>query len=539
MFGRSQQVLQFDNGVTLNAGSNTDVTLTGLPSNIGLFYVDNGLTIDGTLSVNANSTSGIGIYSIFVSSSPLIDNGMTMAAGSNPDYQLQILDAQGIVNLVYASGRTFSYWDGTVTFGDGTIHGGDGTWDATTTNWTGVDGNNNSEWVETTFAVFQGVAGTVTVQNGFIPHVNGMQFVTDGYTLTGAPVLLGSQDNRIIVGNGSIDSANVTATIASDLQGQTGFTKSGYGTLSLTGTNTYSGTTTVSEGTLALRDGGSINNSSDIFLTGTAFDHGDLLINKSEQFTLGNSISGIGEVVKDGTGTTVFAGNNTFSGGLTVKDGTAQAGVANTAFGAGSVKIKQGATLDLAGFEASIGNLSAFDDTGAIGDGNITLGAGTLTLNQTLHGDFSGTISGTGGLNLSTNSTASLSLTGQNDYSGATTVNGAELIQGAQGAFSAASAYSVGNGGALDLGGFSTGMASLANGGTVAFGGTGGTVLTVAGDYTGNGGTLAMNTVLAGDNSQTDLLKVGGNTTGSTTININNRGGLGAQTVNGIKIIDC
>jgi len=547
LFGRSGQVLNFQNGLTLHAGSNTEVTVNGGPSTTGLFHVDNGLTVDGTLTVNQNSTIGIGVYRIFDSSSPLTDNGMTLAAGSSPDFQLQILNTQGQVNLVNTDGRTFSYWDGANTISDGVVEGGNGTWNASDSNWTSIDGNGNDPWNNGTFAVFEGAGGTVTVQNGYIPQVNGMQFLVDGYTLTGGPVQLtgwggppqlGGHENWIVVGDGSIDSANVTATIASEIQGQTGFNKSGYGTLNLTGANTYSGTTTVSEGTLSLGDGGSINSSSDIFLTGTAFDHGNLLINKSEQFTLGNSISGIGEVVKDGIGTTVFAGYNTFSGGLTVEGGTAQAGIADDAFSSGSVKIQQGATLDLAGFNETIGNLLAFDTSGAIGDGNITLGAGTLTLNQTLHGDFSGVISGTGGLTLNSSNGSSVALTGQNSYSGATNVNGAELIQGAQGAFSVASAYSVDSAGTLDLGGFSTGMASLANGGTVAFGGTGGTVLTVAGDYTGNGGTLAMNTVLAGDNSQTDLLEVGGSTAGSTTININNRGGLGAQTVNGIKIID-
>ncbi len=65
-----------------------------------------------------------------------------------------------------------------------------------------------------------------------------------------------------------------------------------------------------------------------------------------------------------------------------------------------------------------------------------------------------------------------------------------------------------------------------------------GTVLSVAGDYQGQNGTLAMSTVLAGDNAVTDLLAVGGNTSGATTLDIVNRGGLGAQTVNGIKVVD-
>ena len=62
--------------------------------------------------------------------------------------------------------------------------------------------------------------------------------------------------------------------------------------------------------------------------------------------------------------------------------------------------------------------------------------------------------------------------------------------------------------------------------------------LTAAGNYTGNGGTLEMETVLGGDASPTDRLVVTGNTAGSTTVRLLNRGGPGAQTVEGIKIID-
>ena len=65
-----------------------------------------------------------------------------------------------------------------------------------------------------------------------------------------------------------------------------------------------------------------------------------------------------------------------------------------------------------------------------------------------------------------------------------------------------------------------------------------GTTLTVAGDYSGNGGVLHVTTVLGGDASPTDLLEVQGDTSGRTTVEVVNAGGEGAQTVEGIKIID-
>lgn len=61
--------------------------------------------------------------------------------------------------------------------------------------------------------------------------------------------------------------------------------------------------------------------------------------------------------------------------------------------------------------------------------------------------------------------------------------------------------------------------------------------LTVEGNYSG-GGTLTMNTALGSDNSATDKLIVEGNTSGHTLVAINNIGGMGAQTVEGIEIVN-
>lgn len=62
--------------------------------------------------------------------------------------------------------------------------------------------------------------------------------------------------------------------------------------------------------------------------------------------------------------------------------------------------------------------------------------------------------------------------------------------------------------------------------------------LTINEDFTGNGGKLVFNTVLNDDASETDKLKVLGNTTGNAFVAVNNIGGTGAQTVEGIEIID-
>ncbi|MDE9448335.1 autotransporter outer membrane beta-barrel domain-containing protein, partial [Xenorhabdus bovienii] len=65
-----------------------------------------------------------------------------------------------------------------------------------------------------------------------------------------------------------------------------------------------------------------------------------------------------------------------------------------------------------------------------------------------------------------------------------------------------------------------------------------GRILTVAGDYSGNNGTVSLSTALAGDNSKTDRLVVNGSTSGTTQLAIKNVGGTGAKTQEGIKVID-
>jgi len=80
-------------------------------------------------------------------------------------------------------------------------------------------------------------------------------------------------------------------------------------------------------------------------------------------------------------------------------------------------------------------------------------------------------------------------------------------------------------------------VGTTSNAGIIAPGNSIGT-LTVNGNYTGNGGTLEIETALGDDTSPTDRLVVSGNTSGTTNVKVINLGGAGAQTVEGIKIID-
>lgn len=57
------------------------------------------------------------------------------------------------------------------------------------------------------------------------------------------------------------------------------------------------------------------------------------------------------------------------------------------------------------------------------------------------------------------------------------------------------------------------------------------------GTFNGTGGTLVFNTLLGDDHSATDQLVITGNAEGHANVRVNNAGGQGAQTVNGIRLI--
>jgi len=135
-----------------------------------------------------------------------------------------------------------------------------------------------------------------------------------------------------------------------------------------------------------------------------------------------------------------------------------------------------------------------------------------------------------------------LTLSGQNSYTGSTAVNGGTLKAGAVNAFSGASAHSVGAGGTLDLAGFSQKLPSLANSGVVSLvGAVPGTTLTITGAYVGNNGTLRLGIVPGLGSPASDRLVLdgaGASASGRTSVQIANVGSLGAMTIgNGVELI--
>ncbi|MDT3377906.1 autotransporter outer membrane beta-barrel domain-containing protein [Labrys neptuniae] len=82
-------------------------------------------------------------------------------------------------------------------------------------------------------------------------------------------------------------------------------------------------------------------------------------------------------------------------------------------------------------------------------------------------------------------------------------------------------------------------VGTFTNGGVLTMADKGaGDTTTIDGDYVGNGGTVEIDTELGDDSSKTDKLVINGDATGSTKLTVHNVGGLGAQTDDGIRVIE-
>ncbi len=100
---------------------------------------------------------------------------------------------------------------------------------------------------------------------------------------------------------------------------QIALTLNGTGTQVLAGSNTYTGLTTITAGTLQIGSGGttgSINSTSGVV------DNGLLAFNRSDTAVFGVPVSGSGGLTQMGPGTLILTGSETFTGPTTVSGGT-------------------------------------------------------------------------------------------------------------------------------------------------------------------------------------------------------------------------
>jgi fibronectin-binding autotransporter adhesin len=200
-------------------------------------------------------------------------------------------------------------------------------------------------------------------------------------------------------------------------------------------------------------------------------------------------------VVNKSAGLLVLGGANTFSGGLTLSQGTVQAASATApagVFGSGPVTLADNTTLDLNGSSPTTG-LLATSGTGAGASVTSTAGSNlTLTLSGVGTATFAGTI-GNGAatsLNLIKLGSGTQNLAGANTYTGTTQANGGTLAIVAGGVLGTADAPAgamSANGGLLSVAGgslYTNALATIAGNGSNGFLESGGTATFNAGIQT-------------------------------------------------------
>jgi len=371
-------------GGTFLADSGTASTLSGpitgtgswTKTGLGRLILSGANTYTGTTTVNAGvlqagSVSAFSAGSAFtVNTGAILDlNGFNSVIGS--------LSGSGLVTNtggVGASSATLSVGaDNASTTFDGVLQNGSplaltkvGTGTLTLTGANSYSGGTNLNGG--TLAISSDVnlgTGPLTFNGGTLE------------ALAGGGGIVSSKTIALNSAGGTFSADTSTAsTLSGVITGAGSWTKTGPGTLILTGANTYSGGTTISEGTLQLGNGGSSGS-----ITGNVTDNGTLAFNRSDSVTFGGVISGTGSLVKQGAGTLTLPGTNTYTGTTTINAGSL---IVEGSIASQQTFVNAGAFL---GGNGTIGgNLS---NSGIVGPGN---SPGTLKVANDYTQNASGTL---------------------------------------------------------------------------------------------------------------------------------------------------
>ncbi len=562
------------NAVTFGSGSTGDlalvrqsVTISALSSNGGTPVVENGSNVTAvTLSVNnavANTYGGVledgGAASLALSKSGA---GTLLLAGAN----------------TYTGGTTISA--GTLQLGDGTTSNGSVTGNITDNAALGFANPNAQSYasvISGSGSVTKSGAGTLTlsgnnsftggltVQQGTLAIATINNVSTNGTLGNNTSVTLGSSAQTGTLeytgatasnsmpftlaasGTGAfqIDTAATNLSLSGVIAGTGSLTKSGPGTLTLSGSSSFSGTTTISAGTLQLGDGTTNNGS----VAGNITDNAALAFANPNAQSYAGVISGTGSLTKSGPGTLTLSGSSSFSGTTTISAGTLQLGDGTTNNGSVAGNITDNAALafanpnaqSYAGVISGAGYLTMSGPGTLILSGNnsftggVEMLGGTLTLsgNNTFNGGFvyvtggTLTLSGNNSFSFVEMSGGTLTLSGNNSFTGGVDIFGGTLKLASTGALNATTPNAVaffGPTGTLSLAGNNVTVSSLTGNGIVQNASVSGATLTIsntgADSFTGvlqdgaGGGSLALVKTGAG------ALTLGGTSSysGTTTI---------------------
>ena len=255
-------------------------------------------------------------------------------------------------------------------------------------------------------------SGTNTIGNKGTLLLSGNGTYTNDWTLSGAGSAIATDNNN---------------TLSGVLSGNGGLTKTGAGTLTLTGNNTYAGGTAINDGTLK----GNIASGTDLSIAASAIYDGDnkarsvgglngggKILNTSGLTVQSGTFGGVIDnsntsLIKTGAGTLTLTGNNAYTGGTTISEGTLKGNIASGT----DLSIAASATYDGANKARSVGGLN--------GGGKI-LNTDGLTVQS---GTFGGVI-GNSNTSLIKTGAGTLTLSGTNTYTGMTTVRSGTLALG-------------------------------------------------------------------------------------------------------------
>ncbi|EKN9132046.1 autotransporter-associated beta strand repeat-containing protein, partial [Salmonella enterica] len=157
--------------------------------------------------------------------------------------------------------------------------------------------------------------------------LSGDNSYSGGTTISGGTL---TADHADSLGSGDIANSGVLQVGEGELKntlfGSGSLVKTGTGELTLSGDNSYSGTTTITDGTLIAASVNALG-------SGDIDNSGVLQVGEGE---LKNTLFGSGSLVKTGTGELTLSGDNTYSGGTTITGGTLIAASVN-ALGSGDI----------------------------------------------------------------------------------------------------------------------------------------------------------------------------------------------------------